>query len=476
MSKDIDYSLYLVTNRDILENIDLISAIEEAIKGGVSIVQLREKNLEYDEFLALGKKVKKLTDSYSIPLIINDNIQIAKQLNCTGVHIGQDDEKLQTARQILGEDKIIGVSVSTIDEANRAIKNGADYLGIGTVFFTSTKKDIKTPIGLKGLKKVVECSSIPSVAIGGIDKQNLNSVLECGVDGVALISAILQNNSIKKSSKNLKNMIKEKRMENIVQLQKEIKEKNPIVFHITNSVTINDCANITLSAGASPLMSFCKEELEDILSFSSALVLNIGTMDYFMRDMVISAGVIANKLNIPVILDPVGVGASLSRKELVSKLLKEVKFAVIKGNSAEIKTLLGLDITKAGVDSKEDFNDTKQIKNLALKLDTVIAMSGKVDIISDGQKVAKVKNGVEILAKVSGTGCMSASLIGSACGASSDYFSSAVFAMCMMGISGELSLRQNPKIGNGSLKTALLDNIYNLSEKKFRKRLKVNMV
>ncbi len=264
-------------------------------------------------------------------------------------------------------------------------------------------------------------------------------------------------------------------MQKLTNILNRIKAKNPIIFHITNTVTINDCANITLSIGASPLMSFCEEELEDILSFSSALVINIGTMDKFMTDIVVKAGKIANGLHVPVILDPVGAGASKARKELTQKLLKEVKFAVIKGNSAEIKTLLGLDLTNcAGVDSKEDFSDENAVKALANRLSTVIAMSGKTDIISDGKRVAKITNGTPLLACVSGTGCMSASLCASGCGASGEFFESAILGISLMGIAGEMSFEEGITT-NGSLKVALLDNISKINSEIFMKKAKIEL-
>ena len=157
----------------------------------------------------------------------------------------------------------------------------------------------------------------------------------------------------------------------------KIREKQPIVFQITNTVTINDCANITLAVGASPLMSFCEEELEDILSFASSLVINIGTMDKQMRKMAVKAGQTANRMGKPVVLDPVGVGATKARKELVEDLLKNVHFAVVKGNMAEIKSIYGMENTaNRGVDSVEDLENGDEIaKTLAKRYDTVIAVT-----------------------------------------------------------------------------------------------------
>ncbi len=249
-----------------------------------------------------------------------------------------------------------------------------------------------------------------------------------------------------------------------------IKEKQPIVFHITNTVTINDCANITLAVGASPLMSFCEEEFEDILSFASSLVINIGTMDKQMRESVVKAGQIANKLGKPVILDPVGAGATKARKELVEKLLAGVHFAVIKGNMAEIKSIYGIQNSEnRGVDSAEDLENGAEIaKALAKRYDTVIAVTGKQDIVSDGHRVAKINNGTPILAKVTGTGCMTASLVGSACGAVRDYFTAAAAAVAMMGIAGEKAEEHySVGSGNGTIRTEILDTICNMTADRF---------
>lgn len=477
--KNIDYSVYLVTDRDILAGRDLCEAVEESIKGGATVVQLREKKVSDEEFLEIAKKLKKVTDRYNIPLIINDNVKVAKLVDADGVHIGQSDEELTEARKELGDDKIIGVSATNLEEALKAEKDGADYLGIGAVFFTGSKKDINIPMGIEGLKEIVDRINIPSVAIGGVHLDNVKEVMETGTDGVAVISEILGKENIFEATKTLKEYVGGKMSKELFgNIIETIREKNPLVFHITNTVTINDCANITLAMGGSPLMSFCKEELEEILSFSSALVINIGTMEKNMRKMVVKAGKIANKLNVPVVLDPVGAGASKPRKELVENLIKEVKFAVIKGNLAEIKTIAGLENSKnRGVDSVEVEENAKEIgKNLAKKLKTVIAITGKEDIVTDGERVALINNGTAMMGKVTGTGCMTASLVGCACGSGVDYMLGAVTAVTSMGIAGEIAegtLLQSE--GNGSLRVKILDNIFNMTKERFLENEKITL-
>lgn len=254
----------------------------------------------------------------------------------------------------------------------------------------------------------------------------------------------------------------------------KIREKQPLVFHITNTVTINDCANITLAVGASPLMSFCEEEQEEILSFASALVLNIGTMDKNMQEIVVKAGEKANKLGKPVILDPVGAGATTARKKLVEELLQKVKFAVIKGNVAEIKAIYGMEnTTNRGVDSVEELENSEEIaKILAKRYNTVIAITGKEDVISDGVNVIKIYNGTPTLGKITGTGCMTASLIGSACGAVSDYFMGTATAVAMMGIAGEMA-EAECGTRNGSMRVKILDSICDMTGEKFNSRVKL---
>ncbi|MBV5279466.1 MAG: hydroxyethylthiazole kinase, partial [Campylobacteraceae bacterium] len=199
----------------------------------------------------------------------------------------------------------------------------------------------------------------------------------------------------------------------------QVKVKRPLVHHLTNYVTVNDCANVVLAIGASPVMADEVKEVEEMVSICNALVLNIGTGNERTLEAMIKVGKMANAQNIPVLLDPVGVGATPFRFKSVAKLLKKIRFSVIRGNMAEIKTVAGLEAKSAGVDSLEDESDgAKVAKNLALKLGCVIAITGKTDIVSDGITTYLLDNGDINLTKVTGTGCMSSSLIGSFLGAS----------------------------------------------------------
>ncbi len=202
----IDYSLYLCTNSEMNNNYPLEYCVEQAIIGGVTIVQIREKEKQYDEFLKIANKIKKITDKYNVPLIINDNIEIMLEINADGIHIGQNDISCLKARKILGNKKIIGVTVTNITEAKEAIESGASYLGVGAIFKSTTKKDAKV-VGIKELKKIVDYSPIPVVVIGGINKNTIHLLKNIKIDGYAMIRPILQQENIVENVKLLKKII-----------------------------------------------------------------------------------------------------------------------------------------------------------------------------------------------------------------------------------------------------------------------------
>lgn len=199
---NINYKLYLVTDRYLLRGKELVETIEEAINGGVSIVQLREKDISSLEFFNVAKVVKEVTDKYNVPLIINDRIDIALAVDAAGVHIGQSDMPCNIARKILPKGKIIGVSVHSVDEAIKAKEEGADYLGCGAVFSTSTKSDVTT-LSIDKLKKIKKSVDIPVVAIGGINENNISKLNGVGIDGVAVISAIIAKENPKKAAEEI---------------------------------------------------------------------------------------------------------------------------------------------------------------------------------------------------------------------------------------------------------------------------------
>ncbi|MEW9093504.1 MAG: thiamine phosphate synthase [Clostridiaceae bacterium] len=202
MKYKIDYTLYLVTDRDMLLDTSLEKAVEESILGGATLVQLREKDISTKEFYEIASQIKKITDKYNVPLIINDRLDIALAVDAAGVHVGQSDMEASIVRKIMGKEKILGVSARTLEEAKKAEKDGADYLGVGAIFGTNTKKDAKD-VSFEELAKIRKEISIPIVAIGGINENNVTELKDKGIDGLAVISAILHRKDIKEASKNL---------------------------------------------------------------------------------------------------------------------------------------------------------------------------------------------------------------------------------------------------------------------------------
>ena len=200
--------LYAVTDRAWTENKTLYEQLKEALESGVTCVQLREKNLDEDSFIEEAKKISQLCKQYNIPFIVNDNLNVAIASNADGIHIGQDDMELKDVRRIVGEDMIIGVPVHTVDEAVSAQRNGADYIGLGAVFETSTKNDVGI-LTYETLKSICEAVNIPKVAIGGINSKNILKLKGSGIDGVAVVSAIFGAADIKKATKELYNLASE---------------------------------------------------------------------------------------------------------------------------------------------------------------------------------------------------------------------------------------------------------------------------
>jgi len=200
----VDYTLYLVAEERLIRDssLSIETAVEEAILGGVTLVQLREKESSALEFYNLSIKVKNITDKYNIPLIINDRLDIMLATDAAGVHLGQDDMPVAAARRLVGKDKIIGASARTTKEAIRAEEDGASYIGAGSVFNTITKKDAKH-ISMEELKDMTSAVSIPVIAIGGVNKDNIEMLKDTGIKGIAVVSAILSEKNIKKAAEDL---------------------------------------------------------------------------------------------------------------------------------------------------------------------------------------------------------------------------------------------------------------------------------
>ena len=204
MKPKIDYSIYLVTDRDLMSTETLEEAVEKAIIGGCTLIQLREKDCSSLDFYNTAVRVKEITDKHNIPLIINDRVDIALAVDAAGVHVGQSDIPAAIVRKVIGDDKILGVSTGSVNEALEAEKNGADYLGVGAMYSTGTKKDADST-SMDELRKIRENVSIPIVVIGGINKDRVKDFKGIGIDGLAIVSAIIAKEDITTAAKELKN-------------------------------------------------------------------------------------------------------------------------------------------------------------------------------------------------------------------------------------------------------------------------------
>lgn len=203
-----DYSIYLVTDDGCLQGRTLLNCVREALEGGVTLVQYRAKTASSEEMYAEALQLKALCDSFNVPLIINDRLDIAMAVGAAGVHLGQDDLPCAAARKILGEDYIIGVSAHNPAEAKAALQSGADYLGCGAVFGTATKADVKK-LGTKGLAAICKAKGLPVVGIGGVTADNYREVRAAGADGAAIVSGILAQPDIRATVKAIAKVSKE---------------------------------------------------------------------------------------------------------------------------------------------------------------------------------------------------------------------------------------------------------------------------
>lgn len=261
-------------------------------------------------------------------------------------------------------------------------------------------------------------------------------------------------------------------------LIEQVRTKKPLVHHITNYVTVNDCANITLGIGASPIMADALAEAGDIAAIASAVVLNMGTLNERTIPSMLAAGKAANAAGVPVVFDPVGAGASALRNDTAAQLLREVKVTVLRGNISEIRFLAGLQSETKGVDASDDdlrnTEDTQAIAmGLAGKLGCVVAITGAADVVSDGRNVVFIENGHPMLSNLTGTGCMCSSLIGSFCGAAPDQpFAATAAALLSMGIAGEIAFEAAGSQGNGSFRVALHDAISQMNTDIMTRRAK----
>lgn len=263
-----------------------------------------------------------------------------------------------------------------------------------------------------------------------------------------------------------------------------LQEKTPLIHCITNYVTVNDCANIVLAAGGSPIMADSILEVEEISSICNALVVNIGTLNERVIEPMVKAGKKSNELGNPTILDPVGIGASNFRKETIFKLLDEVDFDIISGNASEIKALYKESGRTSGVDAnKEDKIEEENLnsmidmcKNLSKKTNSIISLTGAIDIVATSDSANVIYNGNPMMAKVSGTGCMLSTVIGAYCGANPDNLLDATtLAVAHMGLAGEMAFKKLEKVrsGTSTYRTLLIDSISEIDLANLKEGVKI---
>ncbi|MCJ1400959.1 hypothetical protein MMC11_004170 [Xylographa trunciseda] len=493
----IDYSLYLVTDSttSILGQRDLVKVVEEALEGGVTIVQYRDKTSDTADLIRTAKLLHAVTQKHGVPLLINDRVDVALAINAEGVHIGQDDMDLTTARKLLGEKAIIGVTCSTISEAHTATLGGANYLGIGTMFATPTKQNTKTIIGTAGTRAILEhlaaMTELPhrvaTVAIGGINASNVQRVMYQskstfrGLDGVAVVSAIIASHSPKDAATRLLELIKspppfarpltrkikgrtaEELIRKVQNVVKEVGIVVPVCHNMTNTVVQNFAANVAVAIGASPCMANDAGEAEDLAQLGGSLVINMGTPTPDAISNYIRAAQAYNSIGGPVLLDPVGAGGSSLRREAVQKLMAGGYYDIIKGNEFEIMVVLGLSKSQQrGVDSgKSDTSlaeKARLVKKLAARERNVVIMTGPVDVISDGDRTFLIRNGSELLGRITGSGCTLGTTVAAfAAVETGDKLLAALAGILMFEIAAEHAAARPEVNGPGTFVPAFID-------------------
>ena len=472
-----DLVLYAVTDTSWLRGQTLVQQVEAALRGGVTMVQLREKELKGEALEREAGEILTLCRQYGVPLLINDDVMLAKKIGADGVHVGQDDMAASEARTILGPDAIVGVTARTVEQAKAAEEAGADYLGSGAVFGTSTKKDAK-PMDHAFFQKICESVSIPVVAIGGITADNIRQLKGRKMSGFAIVSGIFAAQDIEAQTHKLWKEAQELCLPGQDRrLRAQVEKRRPVVQCITNIVTVNDCANALLAIGASPTMAHHPGEMADFAAVSDALVCNMGATESL--EAMMAAGLAAQeslgsakgdrqdgntkKERRPIVIDPVGCASSSFRRGKCLELIKAVHPACIRGNAAEIRALAVDHDTGKGVDDLESTgsyisDNVRAVVELSRKTGAIVVASGETDYISDGIRVFEVRGGTAWMSRVTGTGCMLSSLLGAFLAIENSALSAA--ACCsMMKAGAEQALEETIRRqgGTGTFHICLID-------------------
>jgi len=411
----ISYKLYAITDRSWLaENESLAEAVEDAILGGATIIQLREKHLDYNELRELALSVQKVCQKYNVPFIINDNVELAAEIDADGVHVGQSDTSVEKARKILGPDKIVGATAKTVEQAKTAEAQGADYLGSGAVFGTTTKLDAKF-MTMELLKEITASVNIPVVAIGGITAENVGKLRGSQIAGPAVVSGIFAKKNKCRAAQNI--------ISNFF--------GRPVIQCITNHVTVNSVANMVLACGASPIMAHNIREVAEVQENAAGLLLNLGATDDYEAMKIAYAK--ALELGHPVVIDPVGVSAIGFRRSFLAELLEIGSPSCIRGNYAEIRAIYENRMTATGLEAYEAVHESGKLNEgaidieeaaikLAERLCCIVVASGEKDIITDGNTVVYAESGHPMQKSLTGSGCMLSAAIISEIARNADSF------------------------------------------------------
>jgi hydroxyethylthiazole kinase len=272
-------------------------------------------------------------------------------------------------------------------------------------------------------------------------------------------------------------MTERKFSQKTVEILREIRRHKPLVHHITNLVVMNSTANVTLAIGASPIMAHAHEEMDDMSAFTSVLNLNIGTLTPYWVDSMILAGKRAGQRGIPIVLDPVGSGATPLRTEAAKKILAEIPVTVIRGNASEVMSLFSKaeEIKIRGVDSLETVNAVRHgAHKMAAELNKVIAITGEIDFVTNGDLSVEIHNGHPMFSLVTGTGCAATTAISCFCAVESDPFIATAAALGYYGLAGEEAAKKSN--GPGSFQVALYDALYNLSDEIMMEKLRIRPI
>jgi len=254
---------------------------------------------------------------------------------------------------------------------------------------------------------------------------------------------------------------------------KNLREKKPLIHNITNFVVMNYTANALLACGASPVMAHASEEVEEMVSFAGALVLNIGTLTPYWVDSMLKAGKRANELNVPVILDPVGSGATKLRTESAKRLIDEVSIKVVRGNASEVLSLAHQGSKTKGVDSIHTVDEAADAAfTLSKELNTTLAITGKVDLVTDGERIFRVSNGHDLMGYCTGTGCTATVIIGAFLAVDSNPVTATATALAYFGLAGEKAATKDQS--PGSFQIAMLDALYTIDEQQMKEGAKIH--